>query len=159
MMQQKGLVGPTRQLPLNIGLPLLSHAALEEDDELQDRWAALLVNAADGDSGTEVRRAFVSILADMTAIDACVLEMIARTPNRTVKAVQVSPKTGTTVIYDSIAPLPPASDEVKIVLSNLRRLGCVNLQLTMDGGVSYEDVSITPLGAAFIKACTEPKKQ
>lgn len=34
------------QVPLKILLPIFDQATLEEDDELQDRWAALLANAA-----------------------------------------------------------------------------------------------------------------
>jgi hypothetical protein len=63
------MLGPTRKIPLNIGAPLLQNAALEEDDDLQDVWAKLLVNSADASSGIELRRAFVSVLAEMTTLD------------------------------------------------------------------------------------------
>lgn len=68
-LAERGKNAPTRTIPLNIGLPLLENATLEEDDELQDVWAMLLVNGGDADSGIEMRRAFVSVLAEMTALD------------------------------------------------------------------------------------------
>jgi Abortive infection alpha len=66
---ERGLLTPTRKIPLNIGVPLLQNATLEEDDDLQDVWARLLVNSADASSGIELRRAFVSVLAEMTSLD------------------------------------------------------------------------------------------
>jgi hypothetical protein len=68
-LAKRGLDAPTRTIPLKIGLPLLDNATLEEDDELQDVWAKLLVNGGDASSGIEIRRAFVSVLAEMTALD------------------------------------------------------------------------------------------
>jgi Abortive infection alpha len=68
-LAERGKDAPTQRLPLNIGLPLLENATLEEDDDLQDIWAKLLVNGGDADSGIELRRAFVSVLAEMSAFD------------------------------------------------------------------------------------------
>src|SRR5438105_13056461 len=50
-LAERGKHAPTRKIALNIGLPLLDNATLEEDDELQDVWARLLVNGGDADSG------------------------------------------------------------------------------------------------------------
>ena len=69
--------GPTRKIPLNIGVPLIENATLEEDDDLQEVWARLLVNSGDASSGTELRRAFVSVLAEMTSLDVQNLAQIA----------------------------------------------------------------------------------
>jgi hypothetical protein len=74
-LSNRGMNGPTRSVPLKIGLPLLDYATLEEDDDLQDIWATLLVNGGDIDSGIEMRRAFVSVLAEMTALDVCEISL------------------------------------------------------------------------------------
>jgi Abortive infection alpha len=66
---ERGLRDPTRTIPLKVVLPLLDYATLEEDDELHDVWAMLLLNGGDADSGIEMRRAFVSVLAEMTRLD------------------------------------------------------------------------------------------
>lgn len=162
LMKDRGMSGPTRQLPLAVGLPLLSYAAVEEEDELQDRWAALLTNAADSDSGTEVRRAFVSMLADMTPLDVKCLAMIAAAPNSHSGLVltenlphRVEPEsreTGTT------RNLP--TEEVSVSLGNLNRLGCITFGTTWTGKVHPSIVAITPLGLAFVRACTaeRPKR-
>ncbi|WP_162559899.1 hypothetical protein [Methylobacterium radiodurans] len=51
-LQEAGLTEPSRRLALNIAVPLLEAASLEENDELQDTWAKILVNAANADSGS-----------------------------------------------------------------------------------------------------------
>jgi hypothetical protein len=50
-------------------VPLLENATLEEDEDLQDIWARLLVNSADASSGIEPRRAFSAGLAEMCLLD------------------------------------------------------------------------------------------
>src|SRR6266849_6281913 len=76
LLAERGLSEPTRPVPLQFAIPLLQGASLEENDELQDRWVALLVNAADAATHVEVRRAFVSMLEDLTPLDALVLDKI-----------------------------------------------------------------------------------
>jgi len=75
-LKQRRLDDPTRRVPLNIFVPLVQGGSLEENDDLQDRWAMLLVNAGDAEGGIEVRRAFLSILEDLSPLDALVLERI-----------------------------------------------------------------------------------
>jgi Abortive infection alpha len=48
-------------------VPLLAAAILEEDDELRDAWARLLVNAADAATEMELRTAYVEILNDLAS--------------------------------------------------------------------------------------------
>ena len=71
-----GLSAPTRPVPMKIAIPIMVEGSLEEDDMIQDIWAQLLVNAADKDSGIEVRHMFLSILKDLTSQDVQVLNLI-----------------------------------------------------------------------------------
>jgi hypothetical protein len=64
-MDARGLAAPTRPLPPNFVLPLLTAAVVEEDDELQDTWARLLANAGDAATEMELRTAYVEILKGM----------------------------------------------------------------------------------------------
>jgi hypothetical protein len=161
-LRAKGLKQPTRQLSLNIGLPLLTHAAIEEDDELQDQWVALLANAADADNNIEIRRAYVSMLADMTSLDVRVLKAIEAAFNEEKRQVltyglpefvELEPNTGANT---HVIPADP-SPEVAISLGNLARLGCISLATLWEGGVSHRYAGVTPLGIAFVTACSEPK--
>lgn len=57
-------------------LPILEHASLEDDEYLQERWAALLANAASPDGSSQVHPSFAEILKELTASDAIFLSTI-----------------------------------------------------------------------------------
>jgi hypothetical protein len=63
LMNARGLPAPTRTLPINFVVPLLSAAVLEEDDDLRETWARLLVNAGDAATKMELRTAYVQAVA------------------------------------------------------------------------------------------------
>jgi hypothetical protein len=154
---------PTRTIALNIGLSLLENATLEEDDDLQDVWARLLVNGGDADSGIEIRRAFVSVLAEMTALDVRNLAAIEQASPFDLREGSISVWTGT--LPDKAVPISrrdadvynlPTS-EVLTSLSNLERLGCIYSGGEVGGlrAVSpIKVVGLTPFGRAFVQACT-----
>jgi len=155
---EKGLGAPTRRIPLKIALPLLENATLEEDDDLQEVWARLLVNGGDANSGIELRRAFVSVLAEMSALDVRNLAMIDSASK--LKAESASKGVWTHRLPEGGIPVPlprPGNDryegflspELQVSLSNLSRLGCIH-------SVARELllVDVTPFGRAFIEACT-----
>lgn len=154
-LAERGLNGPSRIVPLKTFAALLDHATMEEDDELQDIWARLLVNAGDADAGIEIRYAFASVLAEMTVLDVRNLARIAEA----VDANTDSDSKGvwTFELPDRAIPFVlgggkqeefPAPD-VTVSLSNLRRLGCI-----VAGSELYQMVDLTPFGRALIHACT-----
>jgi len=128
-------------------------ATLEEDDALQDVWARLLVNGGDANSGIELRRAFVSVLTEMTTLDVRNLAQI-----EVAAAAEYSPYgVSTGELPERAIPRHRASAhepswEVKVSLSNLDRLGCITSTPTDRG--DYIEVDLTPFGRAFIHACT-----
>jgi hypothetical protein len=67
-MKERGVAVPSRAVPLKIAIPIMREGSLEEDDELQDIWARLLVNAADASSGIDVKHMFLSILKDLSGL-------------------------------------------------------------------------------------------
>ena len=79
-LQARGLTQPARSVPIKIAIPIMQGGSLEEDDYLQDYYARLLANAADTNSETEVRRAFISILEDLAPNDAKALKKIYDVP-------------------------------------------------------------------------------
>jgi abortive infection alpha-like protein len=89
-LAERGLRAPTRQISLNIGLRILDHATLEEENELQDRWAMLLVNGGDAGSEAEIKRSFVSILRDLGSLDAAILDKIASVPEAITEGIRTS---------------------------------------------------------------------
>src|SRR5580700_9241538 len=77
MLRDRGLDSPTRPIPPAFLLPLIEHASLEGDDDLQDVWATMLANAADRDSETEMRTAFLTMLREMTHFDVSNIAKLA----------------------------------------------------------------------------------
>jgi Abortive infection alpha len=129
---ERGLRDPTRTIPLKVVLPLLDYATLEEDDELHDVWAMLLLNGGDADSGIEMRRAFVSVLAEMTRLDVGNLATIEQAspvyPNGSSAAVwttQLPEKATPADRRDRDVVNTDPTLEVLTSLSNLESLGCI----------------------------------
>ena len=60
------------ELSVKLLLPIIQNGAIEENDELQDRWAALLVNTAVEDIELP---AAPEILKQLTPLDVCFLQM------------------------------------------------------------------------------------
>jgi hypothetical protein len=65
-----------RRVPLKALLPIIEHGSNEEDDDLQDRWAALLANIAV--RGLTIPAA-PDILRQLTSYDVLLLQMCAET--------------------------------------------------------------------------------
>ena len=172
-----------RPVPPKVAIPIFIKASLEEDDDIQDLWARLLVNAADAESGIEVKRGLVSILQDFSPMEARLLQAIHDAPlmkgdGSTQKLPGPLDLDGREIArpmkggvptkglpHEYIEPgeeeedpgLPP--EPVQVGLWNLRRLGCIESAGTWDGIVGIRRVNITALGKALINACSaSPKK-
>ena len=89
LLKERGIDAPTHRIPLHIAIPLLTNGSLTEDDYLQDKWATLLVNSIDCDSTVEIRHAFISILNDLTQMDALILEKIYKSINKPDNQIQL----------------------------------------------------------------------
>ena len=155
-----GLVSPTRPIPLKLAIPLMQGATLEEDDDLQDRWAALLVNAANANFKGEVRRSYITILEQLTSLDAKILDTILALPFERTRHGGVATRElpdNAHIMENNEKDFLPPPDEVVLSLSNLARLGCIRPTMTWGGGDNYGRVNPTILGKAFSDACRTPK--
>ena len=65
-----------RQIPIKALFPLLDGASLEDDDSMQDRWAALIANAANPAASVDVKPAFAGILKSLSPQEAGLLSAI-----------------------------------------------------------------------------------
>ena len=151
-----GMSVPTRPVPLKLLIPIMQGASLEENDDLQDRWAALLVNTANANFGSEVRRSYVTILEQLTPLDAHILDVLYSLPFE--KSQHDGIATAELPLHAHIKeekeqefPLP--TEDVVISLSNLARLGCLRPGMTWGGGESFGRVNPTVAGKAFVVAC------
>lgn len=153
-MAARGLASATRPVPLKLAIPIIQNGSLEEDDELQDRWASLLVNSADADSGTEMRSAFISILKDLTSLDAINLQQLYSYAAITIRTAGLPEE-----VYAEGRHGEIMKPEIAVSLSNLSRLGLISLPSPMDGGEFLFQVSHTRLGGEFVKACSPSRRK
>jgi hypothetical protein len=156
----RGIDGPTRTLDLSLAIPLLEEASLSDSEVLRDRWATLLANAADA-SRPEVRRAYISILAELTPFDTVVLEKITDADRAFVPALDKPRATLCTmglpdsVSYEAIgnAAAFRIRPDVEVSLVNLGRLGLLDSVAAWGGMTNVLWVTMTELGRQFVAAC------
>lgn len=156
-LKLSGMATPTRPVPMKLAIPILQGASLEEDDDLQDRWAALLVNAANAEFEGEVRRSYVSILEQLTPLDAHILDVLYSLSFEDGKRNGLVTEDLPDKVHDAgkgIHNFTLPSEEVIISLSNLVRLGCLRTHMVMGGAEIFERVYPTIAGRAFVHACT-----
>lgn len=160
LLEARGLKGPTRRIELNLAIPLLEEASLADSEVLQDRWATLLANAADA-AKPEVRRAYVTILAELTSFDASILEKTCDadrayvpTDDRPYAELwthrlpdEIIVSTGKTFEPTDLRP------DVALALTNLGRLGLIDSAAAFGGMATAHWVSMTELGRQFVAAC------
>lgn len=123
----------------------------------------LLANAMDPNFKEQVRPAYVSILKDLSPLDAVLLGKIAssmETPKDSFSSIFG----GSMYVIDDFAKALDANPrEVELSIFNLSRLGCMSPIQDMDGNVKYVTTEtysasarfvVTPLGQALIRSCT-----
>ena len=152
---------------------ILEKASLEDDDELQDLWANLLVNAADSREQVLVRTAFPEILKQISKEEALYL----------LELFEVAQQTEMHVLKMNYFDFAQDEQQRKFKLDqvsydNLKRLGLIELNtdtvpavartLTkeeIEGGnrnyklLTEEEHLLSSLGYAFVLACQTPKAQ
>jgi hypothetical protein len=157
-LNEVGLSNPTRPVPMKIAIPLIWAASLEEDDDLQDRWAKLLVNAGNANSGIAVKRSYISILEDLSPMDAKILEKLCSVARQN-KLILTYKLPDEAVISRDDKFSPEPSQDVQLSLSNLMRLGCITSPMFMGGRLNLTEVEPTLLGCCLVEACTLQNKK
>jgi len=158
----------TRPLPIKHAIPLLSAASLEEDDYLQDIWAKLLVNFTIENSSVEATHTYIDILERLSSLEVKIINAVyindydsmhhhgvgtRELPDRAI----VLPEKKDEEIREAMKIKP--SEEVKLALANLDRLGMVSIGQSMGGGQLFGSLNPTLLGKAFFEACTLPSEK
>lgn len=150
-----GGVAAVRKLPLNFAIDALEQGAMEQDDDLQDIWARLLANAVDATSEVHPRRAYISIIKDLSPLDALILDQIyAVDQERHQKAIVTHelPSRAYPAIDIDLKKLPKPSEEVQVALANLERLGVISYGVSWGGGEVFDLVNHSTAGKAFMRA-------
>lgn len=154
-------------IPLRLLLPILEKAGYEDDAFLQDRWAALLANAAKQTRGERISPAFVALLAQLTPMAAAVIELLDR--------LRVTRKPGNrwgVAPHDLLRELRSggfsaavAVEDVLLALNVAQAAGLVEREPAVrEDGILGQDLVLTDrsdfrismLGTAFVRAVTPP---
>jgi len=161
LLAARGQAMPTRHIPPNFVVPLLATAVLEEDDDLQDTWARMLVNAGDATTEMELRTAYVEILRGMSAFDVRNLSVMAEATlgfrgKVTIPILETWNLPNSAKGLDEAAGAgEPLSEAVGISINNLNRLGCIaSASSTLGGRPIFAFATVTSLGLALHKACS-----
>ncbi len=140
-------------------VPLVQAAALETDEDLAAKWAALLANAADPTQQAPVQPAFAEVLRQLTLDDAHVLSYIYEMCEDGDEPIDEAD--GMSKIIDVFAHFEWPSQRVELSLDNLLRLRLFETRTgDMYGAVpaltSNAPIAPTIFGRKFLLACTPP---
>lgn len=162
LMNERG-VTKIRPLPMATAYPLIEAATLEEDDEMADMFAHLVVSFIDADEDGYVPKQFVDTLRRLTPFEAVVLKKMSEAP---ADAMTESGLMYTASLPHGFPSAPTATDnEIKepsksiaLALASLQQLGCVEGGMTWGGTTTFTQATVTYYGKAFLAACTHSAK-
>lgn len=137
-------------------VPLLEGAALEEDENLSDKWAALLANFLNPVSHAKVLPGFVNILTQLSPPEAKMLDLLLERWNGD------EDRNGHLQASYLVEELAISGVEYEVMSRNLIRLGLcrhfVSPRLdTPDGYDPDCSIYLDQFGIAFVEACQAPK--
>lgn len=157
-------------IPPRVLLPTMQFASIEDDDALQDKWAALLANAAA--SSDRISPSFPEILHSLTSVEVRFLDSTFENTANTERDFETQfqeevreslDSSGTEVRF--AIPSNSLRDVNEMMLDNLQRLGIIRVvpasPLRVNStpmGNPSEEFLITAFGRAFIQTCRPPGK-
>lgn len=158
VMKEYGISEITNPLPLKLAIPFMQGATLEEDDNLQDLWVNLLINAV-SDTGMEMKRVYLDVLERISPLEAKILEKLyGNFSYYEMKHTQFATDNLPDSIYvpDKQKQCLTGSigEDIEMALVNLSQNGCITPAKTLGGGELFESINMTLLGAKFYEACT-----
>lgn len=145
----KGKISP---LPMSLAIPMIEAASIEEDENLQEKWAMLIANASDPDHKTKIKKVFITTLSSLDSTDAVILDWFSTQGWKN--------ELGYTKIETITENTKIEKNDIKISVSNLHnlglieigvpsRLGNINITLFNDDAV----FRLTHLGWSLLAAC------
>jgi hypothetical protein len=163
-------------VPGRILLPLIESCSLEEEPDLQRRWAALLANAASDGESSKVLPGYVEALRQLTPVQARLLEWLySNVPND--EKHEDGPEWSDYESRDDVTgEFGLSRTDYDLLISDLARLQLVEGRRNLsyhtlrnmdqlaklvagrwDSRHKYDSVGLTTLGYHFIQACSPPK--
>lgn len=142
-------------LPLKYAVPLMEAASLEEDDELQDLYAKLLVNACTSHAKAPFMRSYIDTIERFTPLMARIFHNSYKNyPQMAAKFLEhEDPKTTLPEDLTSAFVVGGFSEESELAWNELDRLGCLRVSRHMNGGQISLRSKPTKYGLALFNAC------
>jgi hypothetical protein len=147
-LEEAGL--EARSVPFRTLAPLLDGASFEEDNELTERWASMLAQAAVEPAA--VPASFPRVLRELEPVDAQILFLVFD------NIMRFAPELRTTIgtVRASIAEDVELSKEtLRFHVENLIRLGLLApAGLVLNSADQAQRVTLTAFGQRFVRACS-----
>lgn len=146
-----------RKVPVKTLAPLLDHGSLEEDTNMQERWAALLSKAADPNCSIDFVTVYAEILRQLSPSEVKILDLMFDAYESTLH----EQRNETIINHGAIRELLDiAPEEYVLLIQNLLRINLVKVHsqgITIGLSSPEDDMKdITRLsffGANFVKYC------
>jgi hypothetical protein len=154
-------INTTHFVSPKIGIPLIEHATIEDNEDLHTRWANMLANAMNPEFKGSIKRSYVSILADMEALDVLILDSVVKEYMSCSESEKDNALFDRDLLTANLASSDP--NQCDVSLRNLIRLGCFKPGVINSEGAkigqyqlsSYQDtkfIGVTSLGVELYKA-------
>jgi Abortive infection alpha len=151
-------------------LPAFEAASIEDNETLQEKWAALLANASDGNGNVPIFPSFVEILKELTPEEAKFLAHLYQRPDYYALSIDRGVYLGT---FDDVrlrwnaTASNQETQQTALMLDDLVRLGLLDRQTSQVSGrasaleglsanIAESQYFLTRFGITFVEACTAP---
>jgi hypothetical protein len=146
--------------------PILEAASLQDEEDMHQRWVALLTNAARTDYDEEVLPSFPDILKQLTSAEAQFLDRAYdAVENEEQERLQRGlPHIGDIPMLDVPVNGETVASVSRVHLTNIQRLGLLTAKVRFGYGGGETDifsapnpVHLTEFDKAFVRVCRLPK--
>lgn len=160
--RQRQLDGKTIPISPRYAIPLIEHASVEDDDAIQEKWAALIANATDPGRAINLQKMYIEVLSSLEPLDAKVLDFLGQDGLEEKYPFLVPKSLNADELAEQISSDP---EMVRISLQNLYRLGCIidSWEASIDGldhgyagfrvNNPKSNYRLSHFGQLFMKAC------
>jgi len=162
--KKRVIEGKPIPVPPRYAIPLLENASTENEETIQNLWAALIANTTDPKKRFQIKKIYINILSKLEPLDALVLKFFMKQKRQDIKIVDGS-QAGVSS-EQLLNDLNVQKEEIKASLRNLHQLECIvaqapfilgsaTLSAKFDYTVNCPDAifSLTSLGCSLLKAC------
>lgn len=146
-----------KQIPLKVLVPIIQNSSLEQDENMQDKWANMLANAATGN--VEISPNYAAILNELSPIEVSILDKIYQEVNKESDYQKRKSFQFDASKLQSILSI--TEEKMDLIVENLFRLNVLQSpagQGVMLGNFPFalkttKVFEFTTLGYEFVKAC------